>query len=71
MKMSLMNVLLLIDQYQSIKIKHRGDILYQGRREFFITSDIHASINVVNILHVPDENEESPSITICIDSYFG
>ena len=60
-----------IDKYQFIIIKHHGDILYRGRREYFITGDVHNNIKVVNILVVPDENEVVPSITICINNYFG
>lgn len=68
---SLVDILPLIDEYQFIKIKCHGDILYRGQRRFFIVSDIHINIKVLNILYIPDEYEEVPSITICIDKYFG
>lgn len=69
--MSLKDLLPLIDEYQFIKIKCHGDTIYQGRRRYFIVSDIHSSIKILNILYIPDNNEETPSITICIDNYFG
>ena len=72
--MKLNELLPIIDQYQYIKIQYRGDILYQGQRRYFIASDIHSNIYVVNILVIESDDIQNidtfPHITICIDRDF-
>ena len=71
MEMTLSDLLPYIDEYQFIKIECRGNILYKGQRRYFVTSDIHSKIRIMNILYVRDDNEVVPSITICVRDYFG
>jgi hypothetical protein len=73
--MTLYDVLLVIDQYQYIKIQYRGDILYQGQRRYFIASaESHNNICVTNILIFDSTDIEIMNdksyITICIDRGF-
>jgi hypothetical protein len=74
--MSLYDILLVIDQYQYIKIQYRSDILYQGQRRYFIASaESHNNICVTNILVKEETDIEKMTcdnyyITICIDRGF-
>lgn len=72
--MSLKDLLPIIDEYQYIIIQYRGDVLYRGQRKYFITSDIHSNIYVVNMLVFEQEDIEKidtfPHIKICIDRGF-